>query len=126
MEDGMRLSIVYSAEDLAEIVAALQNGRDDRIVEMCKFWILLKFATHLPDFELARLYYSIEDGKEKIVGVDEKGLKAITDFPNIVYRQFEKAFADILPLERARFDEYTTEWADGFVREHLDLIKGIR
>ncbi len=123
MEDGMRLCMVYTAEDLAEKVLALQNGRDDRIVEMCKFWMLLKFAKFLNDFELDRLVYSIEDGKEKIVGVDADGKKAIADFPWNVYRQFEKSFRDVLPLARAKHDEYTTEWADGFIREHIDLLR---
>lgn len=126
MEDGMRLCMVYHAEDLAEKVLALQNGRDDRIVEMCKFWILLIFAKHLNDFELDRLYYSIEDGKEKIVGVDVNGRKTIADFPQNVYRQFGEAFKAVLPLARAKYNEYTTEWADAFVREHLHLLNGIR
>lgn len=125
MEDGMRLCKVYHAEDLAEKVLALQNGRDDRIVEMCKFWMLFKFAKHLNDFELDRLYYSIEDGREKIVGVDVNGKKAIADFPRNVYRQFGAAFKDILPLARAKYDEYTTEWADAFVREHIDLLRKV-
>ena len=126
MEDGMRLCTLYHAEDLAEKVLALQNGRDDRIVEMCKFWMLLKFAKHLNDFKLDRLYYSIEDGKEKIVGVDVNGQKAIAVFPRNVYRQFEEVFKGVLPLARAKYDEYTTEWADAFVREHIDLLKQIR
>ena len=126
MEGGMRLCTVYHAEDLAEKVLALQNGRDDRIVEMCKFWMLLKFAKHLNDFELDRLYYSIEDGEEKIVGVDVDGRKAIADFPRNVYRQFDEAFREVLPLARAKNNEYTTEWADTFVREHIDLLNGIR
>ncbi len=124
LEDGMRLCMVYTAEDLAEKVLALQNGRDDRIVEMCKFWMLLRFAKHLNNFELDRLYYSIEDGEEKIVGVDVDGRKAVADFPRNVYRQFSEAFKEVLPLARAKFNEYTTEWADGFVREHLDLLRG--
>ena len=126
MEDGMRLCSVYHAEDLAEKVQALQNGRDDRIVEMCKFWMLLKFAKYLHNFELDRLYYSIEDGKEKIVGVDVDGRKAIADFPCNVYRQFGEAFKGVLPLARAKYDEYTTEWADAFVREHIELLYGIQ
>ena len=123
MENGMRLCCVYNVEDLAEKALALQNGRDDRIVEMCKFWMLLKFAKYLNDFELDRLYYSIEDGKEKIVGIDVDGRKAIADFPCNVYRQFGEAFKDVLPLARAKFDEYTTEWADSFVRDHIDLLR---
>ena len=126
LEDGMRLCSVYHAEDLAEKVQALQNGRDDRIVEMCKFWMLLKFAKYLHNFELDRLYYSIEDGKEKIVGVDVDGRKAIADFPCNVYRQFGEAFKGVLPLARAKYDEYTTEWADAFVREHIELLYGIQ
>ncbi len=126
MEEGQRLCRVYNVEDLAEKVLALQNGRDDRIVEMCKFWILLKFAKYLNDFELKRLFYSVEDGREKIVGVDVQGRKAVADIPKNVYRQFEAAFRDVLPLVRARNDEYTTEWAETFLREHIDLLKQIR
>lgn len=126
MEDGLRLSNVYDADDLAEKALALQNGRDDRIVEMCKFWLLLKFARHYPNFELARLYYEIEDGNEKIIGVDVKGVKGVVDFPTSVYQQFETAFRDILPLEKARHDEYNTEWADSFVCEHVDILKQLK
>lgn len=47
LEGSQRLCYVYRIEDLAEKVLALQNGRDDRIVEMCKFWTLIKYAKQL-------------------------------------------------------------------------------
>ena len=123
LNDGLRLCKVYRSYELTEKVLALQNGRDDRIVEMCKFWILLQFAIHINDFELKRLYYSIEGEKEKIVGVDTKGNMISTDFPEDVYRAFESSFRDVLPGVRAKFDVYDTEWADGFLRDHVSLFR---
>ena len=122
LEEGQRCSVVSRIEDLAEKVLAYKNGRDDRIVEMCKYWMLLKFARYLNDFELQRLYYSVVDGEEKIVGIDTKGEKAVADFPQNVYRQFESAFKDILPTVRAKFDEYDIEWADSFIHEHIGML----
>ncbi len=123
LNDGLRLCKVYRSYELTEKVFALQNGRDDRIVEMCKFWILLQFAIHINDFELNRLCYSIEGEKEKIVGVDSKGNMISTDFPEDVYQAFESSFRDLLPGVRAKFDVYDTEWADGFLWEHVSLFR---
>lgn len=122
LKEGQRLCHVFSIEDLAEKVLAIQNGRDDRIVEMCKFWVLLKFAKYLPQFSLERLYYSVENDREVIIGVDSNCAKATVDFPEKVYRQFEEAFKNSLPRAKAKNMIYDTEWADGFVREHLNAL----
>ncbi len=120
--EGQRRCVVFSVEDLAEKVIALQNGRDDRIVEMCKFWTLIKFAKQLPQFDLDRLYYSIENNREVIIGVNTDNAKAIVEFPKAIYQHFEKAFMDELPRESAKDGIYDIEWADGFVREHINLL----
>ena len=75
------------------------------------------------DFDLNRLYYSVEGGKEIIIGEDTSGVKAITDFPEETYQLFKEAFKDVLPKARAKYDEYDTEWADGFIKEHWDLVR---
>ena len=74
-------------------------------------------------FELERQYYSAEDGKELIVFENAAGERATTDFPKNLYRLFEAAYRDVLKRVKAKYDEYDTEWADGFVREHLDLLE---
>ena len=120
--DGQRCCVVYSVEDLAEKVIALQNGRDDRIVEMCKFWALIKYAKHLNTFELKRLYYSIENNKEKLIGIDIHGNKVISGFPFSVYQYFENTFHNALADETDNRHSYDTEWADSFIRKHAGLL----
>ena len=123
LEEGQRLSKVNDREDFAEKVHILQHGRDDRIVEMCKFWTLRQFFMRVSGFDLERQYYSAEDGKELIVFENAAGERATTDFPKNLYRLFEAAYRDVLKRVKAKYDEYDTEWADGFVREHLDLLE---
>ena len=125
LEEKQRLCKVFRSYDLAEKVLATQNGRDDRLVEMCKYRTLLNFAIHMNDFDLTRLYYSAGDGKEEIIGVSSAGVKAVTEFPAETYRLFEEAFRDVLPEIRAKYDVYDTEWADGFVKEHWDLVRNL-
>lgn len=125
LEEKQRLCKVYRSDDLAEKVLAIQNGRDDRIVEMCKYQTLLNYAIYVHGFDLNRLYYSIVDGKEKIVGEDTAGAKAISDFPEETYQLFVEAFKCVLPDTKAKYDVYDTEWADGFVKEHWDLVRNI-
>ena len=123
MDDGMRLCFVYSIEDLAEKVLALQNGRDDRIVEMCKYWHIIKLAIRLPQFEVVRYYYDVEDGKEVIIGIDRNGCRETEGFPDKDYQLFDKAFGTLLPLDKGRHNIYDTEWADSFIHEHGDLFR---
>lgn len=125
LDEKLRLCKVHQSDDLTEKVLAIQNGRDDRIVEMCKYQTLLKFAVHVHGFDLTNLYYSNEDGKEKIIGINTNGVKAITEFPEETYRLFDEAFRDVLPETRAKYDVYDTEWADNFISEHWDLVRNI-
>lgn len=123
LEDGQRLSKVYRLEDLAEKILMLQNGRDDRIVEMCKFWTLRDFFMRVSGFGLVRQYYAVENGKEYIFFDNKDGQHITTEFPEGFYRLFEKAFREVLPRVKLKYGEYDTEWADGFLRAHIKLLE---
>ena len=122
MEDGLRLCRVFSPERLAEKVLALHNGRDDRLVEMCKYWFRLKLIIRRIDFDVVRFYYDVDDGEEMLVGEDAYGFKDIVAFPEKEYRLFDKAFREVLPLEMGKYSIYDIAWADSFIKEHKDLF----
>ena len=56
--------IVNDTVALREKVACLENGRDDRIIELLKYVLEYDFAQKRPEEHVRRSFYSSSNGKE--------------------------------------------------------------
>ena len=97
-EDGYTLRMVGTANELAEKVVIFQNGRDDRVIELCKLYIHQQLGRQRPDFIPQDIFYN--KGKEELIlffNNQGKGLNA--SLPQELYQITEESFADQLAAQ---------------------------
>jgi len=64
--------IVNNMNELRQKVACLENDRDDRIVELCKVFIVYNLLSKRPDFDFNNAFYTTFLNKERIFLYDKK------------------------------------------------------
>jgi len=79
------LRIVEDMNALKEKVSCLERGRDDRVIEMCKFFILGNLLSQTPDFVFRNAFYTIFSGKEMIYLYDVEGNFQCCELQDEVY-----------------------------------------
>ena len=67
------LRIVEDINALKEKVSCLEHGRDDRVIELCKVFVLANLLSQKSDFDFRNAFYSIITGKEIIHFYDNNG-----------------------------------------------------
>ena len=67
------LRIVEDMNALKEKVSCLEQGRDDRVIELCKVFVAGNLFAQHPDFVLRNSFYTAVTGKEIIYFYDEDG-----------------------------------------------------
>ena len=70
---GNTTRLVFSKEELREKVACLEKGRDDRVIEICKYFMLDELMRQNPSFEAASVYYALVGDKETMLFYDTSG-----------------------------------------------------
>ena len=65
--------IVNNMNELRQKVACLENGRDDRIIELCKVFIAYNLLSKQPDFDFNNAFYTTFLGKERVFLYDKNG-----------------------------------------------------
>lgn len=93
--------IVRSQNELAEKVHILEQGRDDRIVELMKILIsagLMK-ARDLTDF---RVVYDVYEGSEQFAAVQDDGGIILLKWDEALYDSLCEQYLDTLPPMRNR------------------------
>lgn len=96
--DGYTLRMVGTANELAEKVVIFQNGRDDRVIELCKLYIHQQLGRQRPDFIAQDIFYN--KGKEELIllfNSQGKGLNA--PLPQELYQITEASFASQLAAQ---------------------------
>lgn len=122
------LRIVHNSLELSEKVTALECGRDDRIIEICKYVSLaLGVQKSIPDFELKRaLYYQNTDsGQEQFSFYGTKGEHFISPFDDNLETLYEKLSHFCTPiLDREYSTHYIFDyaWAEEFLAEHENIF----
>ena len=127
---GCAFRIVHDNLRLAETVTALEYGRDDRLIELCK-WIV--FNTYLlpqqPDMELDKALYAYSDEKKmdfiSFYGKNGEHLIAIFD-ENLekMYSGLKDIFLPAIEEECADRLIFDYDWAGDFALSHMDLLGG--
>lgn len=79
------LRVVEDMNALKEKVSCLENGRDDRIVELCKVFAVYNLLAQKPDFAFRNAFYTAISGKEIIYIYDEDGDFLCSDLSDKAY-----------------------------------------
>lgn len=67
------MRIVNNMNELRQKVACLENGRDDRIIELCKVFIMYDLLSKQPNFEFNNAFYTNYLGQERVFLYDKNG-----------------------------------------------------
>lgn len=123
IEEGQCLRRVGSAAELCEKLLALQMGRDDRIIELCKVrQLLLPLALLCKDFKVLKVWYCIEDGREMIMARDAHRVKNQVCFREGIYELFADIFKDVLEENVAKNHVYDINWAIKIADKYPELM----
>ena len=77
--------IVNNMNELRQKVACLENGRDDRIIELCKVFIAYNLLSKQPDFDFNNAFYTTFLGKERVFLYDKNGQELSCELTDDTY-----------------------------------------
>ena len=117
------MRIVEDVNALKEKVSCLEKARDDRIIELCKAFVVYKLFSQQPDFAFRNAFYTAVSGKEVIYLYDIDGNSMCYDLSDDLYDYLKNLYNNSPHAER--FDhnypvvDYT--WAEEILNP---LIQG--
>ncbi len=125
---GSAFRIVPDTIALAEKVTALEHGRDDRILELCKHTCFTVFIQRdNPDFHLRRAIYAFNEEKniDYLSFWGEKGEHLIAPFDEPLTKLYDsllKIFLFIINDESQGQYVFDYKWAADFISAHEHLF----
>lgn len=119
--------IVSDMNELREKVACLEAEKDDRVVELCKFFLSAQLMEQQPDYNFRNAFYTYSGGKNIVFFYDDKGKEMSCYLEDQVYDLISNMFAT--PLSQMGNKPYITinrDWAADFFDSHpLDDVAGL-
>ncbi len=113
--EGYMIRVVKNMNQLREKVAALEAGRDDRIIELCKVYLKYTLEKQLPDFKTVNAFYTYSSGKEMVFFYDDNGKELQCYLEDNIYQKIASIFATaLLNIEGEIYTIYDAEWAEEF------------
>lgn len=112
---GVVTRIVRDINELREKVAALMSGKDDRVIELCKEYVIFEAEETQPGFEARNAFYTFAHGVDMIAiyGVDGRSFQC--ELNSKVYHTVEQRFQRALSaLPEEPFAVYDCDWAIDF------------
>jgi hypothetical protein len=107
--------IVADMNELREKVACLEAGKDDRVVELCKFFLSAQLMEQQPDYNFRNAFYTFSGGKNIVFFYDDKGKEMSCYLENQIYDLISDMFA--VPLSQMDNSPYMIidqDWAADF------------
>jgi len=108
--------IVNNMNELRQKVACLENGRDDRIIELCKVFIAYNLLSKQPDFDFNNAFYTTFLGKERVFLYDKNGQELSCELTDDTYS---------LLCEMYYNSEYASEFEDYYALVDYDWAESI-
>lgn len=123
--------IVPDMNALREKAACLASGKDDRIVELCKVFLVSQVNQQMPDFNFRNAFYSYYSGRDIIFFYDIKGKEIRCNLDDKVYGVISDLFKRPLSqMERIPYQIIDYGWAVDFFNnlpnegENEEMIAG--
>lgn len=105
--------IVSNINELKEKVSALEAGRDDRYIELCKVFFRYNIIKEFPEFDFNNAFYSYVDGKEIVYLYDKKGSNKYAYVDDDIYNAMKEKFAsEIAQLPNEDFQIFNYDLAE--------------
>ena len=108
--------IVNNMNELRQKVACLENGRDDRIIELCKVFIAYNLLSKQPDFDFNNAFYTTFLGKERVFLYDKNGQELSCELTEETYSLLCDLYYN---------SEYASEFKDYYALVDYDWAEGI-
>lgn len=115
--------IVRSAAALSEKVTALENGLDDRVIELCRYICLSKVLFSRRDFIYQDSFYHRANGQDEFIFYGDSCKTSIASPPPAFYEAIHSRFHDVLENEVADEPEIDLLWAKDYIEQHMDLLE---
>ena len=120
--------IVSDMNELREKVACLEAEKDDRVVELCKFFLSAQLMEQQPDYNFRNAFYTFSGGKNIVFFYDDKGKEMSCYLEDQIYDLISNMFAD--PLSQMGNKPYITinrDWAAEFFEllptDNVDVLE---
>ena len=113
--------IVNNMNELRQKVACLENGRDDRIIELCKVFIAYNLLSKQPEFDFNNAFYTTFLGKERVFLYDKNGQELSCELTEDVYSMLSEMFynSEYAFDFQAYYALVDYDWAEGILRPLL-------
>lgn len=105
--------MVSSIEELREKVSAIESGRDDRLIELYKYYVFITAHNDFHDLTFTDVYYMYDNGKEVIYLYSDNGNYKTTILQEELYDFMGVLFDDALKkIPQEKFPVYDQKWAE--------------
>jgi hypothetical protein len=119
MLPGYQTRIVKDMNELREKVSALESGKDDRIVELCKVFIKYEVKRQNPQFTPRNVFYTYANDEDIMFIYDVDGNEMHCRLERELYNTIKESFSDVLALSKAEpYSIYDIEWATSVFSQH--------
>ncbi len=108
--------IVNNMNELRQKVACLENGRDDRIIELCKVFFAYNLLSKQPDFDFNNAFYTNFLDQERVFIYDKNGQELSCELTNDIYSMLSEMYYS---------SEYATTFEDYYALIDYDWAESI-
>lgn len=107
--------IVPDMNALREKAACLLSGKDDRVVELCKVFLVTQVNQQMPDFDFRNAFYTYLNGNDIVYFYDVNGKEVGCNLDDKVYGMIQKLFKKPLSeIDKTPYQVIDYEWALDF------------
>jgi len=116
-EMGYELRIVGSPSDLMEKIKISDASKDDRVIELCKFFALSSLTDQVPDFDPFCAYYE-RDEEDLLVFFDVNRRAVTCSLSEELYQNITRDFGPVISeMKRSGFEMIDQVWAMSLMKE---------
>lgn len=107
--------IVPNMDALREKAACLESGKDDRVVELCKVFLVSQTSQKMPDFEFRNAFYTYCNGKDIVFLYGAAGKEIAYQLSDRVYGAIAERFKQPLAqMVQTPYQMIDYDWAADF------------
>ena len=107
--------IVPNMDALREKAACLESGKDDRVVELCKVFLVSQTSQKMPDFEFRNAFYTYCNGKDIVFLYGAAGKEIAYQLSDRAYGAIAERFKQPLAqMVQTPYQMIDYDWAADF------------